>query len=301
MRKKCLILGAKGQIGSEICPRAAASGFEIVAHDHSGFDLTAPPAAFAQALRHIDVVINCAAYTRVDDAEIYPDRADQVNHQAVAKLAAAAKISGSIVLHLSTDFVFDGQKTGTPYFEADPPHPLNVYGLSKWRGEEALRHGHDRHIIVRTAWVFGPHGHNFVKAILRQADAGRALTVVNDQIGCPTPAGDIAACLVQMALQATQATSPHFGTYHYVGSPAVSWHDFAAAILTHYYPHYPHYPHYPPGQRPQLSPRSSAGMTGASRPAWSVLNCDKILRDYGIAQPDWRTGFFPHSVLDKTE
>ncbi|MCX8506238.1 MAG: dTDP-4-dehydrorhamnose reductase [Alphaproteobacteria bacterium] len=279
MRKKILVLGANGQIGQEIMRLPPPDGVEIYGRSRAEFDVTASPASFMDILQGCDAVINCAAYTKVDEAEIRPDLAQQINAESVMKLAMEAAKTGTIILHLSTDFVFDGKNEGKAYLEQDIAHPINIYGLSKWRGEEALRHSHARHIILRTAWVFGAYGHNFVKAIMRQADAGRDLSVVNDQIGCPTPAQDIAATLVQMAETVMKTATPHFGTYHYVGEPVVSWYDFAAAILAEFYPE---------GRRPQLSPRSSAGMTGAIRPAWSVLDCRKIYRDYGIRQPNWR-------------
>ena len=279
MRKKIVILGANGQIGQEIMRLPPSDGVERIGFSRAEFDVTAPRASFIDILQNCDVVMNCAAYTKVDEAEIRPDLAQQVNADGVAKLAEAAAKTGTIILHISTDFVFDGKDEGKAYLEQDIAHPINIYGLSKWRGEEALRHTHARHIILRTSWVFGAFGHNFVKAIMRQADAGRDLSVVNDQIGCPTPASDIAATLWQLAQIVTQKETPHFGTYHYVGQPVASWYDFAAAILAQFYPE---------PSRPNLSPRTSAGMTGAIRPAWSVLDCHKIYRDYGISQPNWR-------------
>ena len=282
MAKKIIILGANGQIGQEIMrlpPQTGRDGSEILGLSHVEFDLTSPLALFEKILQNCDVVINCAAYTKVDAAEIHPDLAQQVNADGVAKLAKAAAKTGTIILHISTDFVFDGKNQGKAYLEQDIAHPINIYGLSKWRGEEALRHTHARHIILRTSWVFGAFGHNFVKAIMRQADGGRDLSVVNDQIGCPTPASDIAETLWQLAQIVTQMESPHFGTYHYVGRPYVSWYEFADAILAQFYPD---------SRRPNLSPRTSAGMAGAIRPSWSVLDCQKIYRDYGIRQPNWR-------------
>jgi len=230
----------------------------------------------------VDLVINCAAYTKVDLAEKEPEAAFQANRDGPAHLAAACRDRGIPLLHVSTDYVFDGSGSH-PYREDEPVNPLGVYGASKEAGERAVRATLDRHVILRTAWVFSDTGQNFVRTMLRLGAEREALRVVNDQTGGPTDAADIATTLLTIADRVTgpDAGAALFGTFHYCGAPSTTWHGFAASIFDG------------ATRRGHRSPALSACTTAdyptpARRPAWSVLDCGKLMDVYGIPQPDWR-------------
>lgn len=275
-----LITGADGQLGRQLQQQLHGRG-HIHATNRQQLDISDATAVHTaiHTLRP-DIIINTAAYTAVDAAEQQPQAAHAINATGAANLARAAHASGGLLLHLSTDYVFNGQQT-TPYRETDPTDPQTAYGQSKQAGEIAIRHHCPRHIIVRTAWLFGEHGHNFVKTILRRAAQGQPLHIVADQIGSPTYTGDLAAALIQIAEQAH--IQARFGTYHFAGQPHVSWYDFAHAILTqaqqqNLLPH-----------PPALYPISSqAYPSTAPRPAYSSLDCHKIQTDFGIAPSNWQ-------------
>ena len=193
------IVGSKGQVGWELTRRAPMFGHEVLAWDQDELDITDATAVDRMLTASgAAVVINAAAYTAVDRAEQEPELAFAVNRGGPAHLAAACARLNIPLLHISTDYVFDGRKTG-PYVEDDPASPLGVYGLSKWEGDEAVRRLLPRHLILRVSWVFGIQGHNFVKTILRLAREREELRVVADQLGCPTYAGDIADTLLALA------------------------------------------------------------------------------------------------------
>jgi dTDP-4-dehydrorhamnose reductase len=237
---KILVTGANGQVGWALTQQGS-SQHEILALDHNGLDITDPIAVQKTVENNKpDVVINAAAYTAVDKAEQEPELAFAVNRDGPRHLATACAHVQIPLVHISTDYVFDGRKTD-PYREDDPIAPLGVYGRSKWEGEEVVRQNLPIHIILRVSWVFGDHGHNFVKTMLRLAREREQLRVVADQHGCPTYAGQIAAVLLNLAEQSAprkrrsgQQTEPvraHWGTYHYSGAPATTWHGFAEAII----------------------------------------------------------------------
>lgn len=188
---KILLTGANGQLGSELARRLPALG-ELTAADRAALDL-AKVEAIRRALREAkpQLVVNCAAYTAVDRAESEPTLAHAVNAVAPAVLAEEARRLGALLVHYSTDYVFDGEK-GAPYVEEDPCNPLNVYGRTKLAGEEAVRGSGCRHLVLRASWVYAPRGRNFVRAILRKARAGEPLRVVDDQTGVPTSAAFLA-------------------------------------------------------------------------------------------------------------
>jgi dTDP-4-dehydrorhamnose reductase len=223
-----------------------------------------------------DLVINAAAYTAVDQAEQEPDAAFAINRDGPAALAEACAKIGAPLLHLSTDYVFDGMKAG-PYCEDDPVNPLSVYGASKEAGERAIRARLPDHLILRSSWVYAPEGRNFVRTMLRLARECEEVRVVDDQRGSPTAAADIAGALIAAAGRIL-AGGRDFGTFHFCGQGATSWHGFAQAIFE-----------VSQGRRPRLlAVPSSAYPTPALRPANSVLDCGKFRRSYGISARPWR-------------
>jgi dTDP-4-dehydrorhamnose reductase len=277
---KLLVLGAGGQVGHELCRLAWPAKYEIAAFDHHRLDIAQREAVAAAAARERpDIVIHAAAYTAVDRAESEPDVAWAGNCTGPANLAAACHDAAIPLIHLSTDYVFDGSKTG-PYREDDPVKPLGLYGESKEAGERAVRDALVRHVILRTAWVYSAHGHNFVKTMLRLAAERPVLRVVADQIGSPTSAADIAAAIGAIVRQ-LDAGNNRWGTYHFAGGGAVSWHGFAEAIFelaTRWR-----------GPPPRVEAITTADYpTPARRPANSVLDCSRIDAVFGIVPRPWR-------------
>ena len=228
------------------------------------------------------VIINAAAHTAVDKAESEIDASYAINRDGPAYLAEAAQQVGAILLHISTDYVFAGDKDGL-YVESDAVAPQGVYGASKLAGELAVTEHCPRHLILRTAWVFGEHGNNFVKTMLRLGAQRDSLGIVADQFGGPTYAGDIAAALLTMAKQALQPDFCAWGIYHFAGEPHVSWHGFAATIFD-------------AGvaqgllvQSPLVNPIATTDYpTPANRPANSRLDCSRIHSVFGIMPSDWQ-------------
>ena len=227
---KVLVTGAKGQVGSEIV-KAVPAGFTVIGLGSNELDITNQQQVTAVIAQYKpDLIINAAAYTAVDKAESDSDNAYAVNQQAVAWLAQAAKQADIPLFHISTDYVFDGEST-TPYKETDPVNPQSVYGMSKLAGEQVLAATHNKHIILRTSWVFGAEGNNFVKTMLRLGKERDELSVVADQHGCPTSASSIAKALWQLAEKyKTERTLP-WGIYHFSNSPACTWYEFACEIF----------------------------------------------------------------------
>jgi dTDP-4-dehydrorhamnose reductase len=222
-----------------------------------------------------NIVINAAAFTDVDRAEAEQELAARVNCDAPAAMAAACERLGAVLVHLSTDYVFDGSKPGA-YVEGDPVAPLSVYGRTKADGETAVRRIVQRHVILRTSWVFAAHGRNFVRTMLRLADEHPELRIVNDQTGSPTAARDVAEAVVSVVRAVAEGKSA-WGTYHFASAEPTTWYGFARAIFS------------ASGHRTKLAPVTSAKyQTAARRPLNSVLNCGRISRDYGIGQPSWR-------------
>ncbi|MDZ7629128.1 MAG: dTDP-4-dehydrorhamnose reductase [Parvularculaceae bacterium] len=271
---RILLFGASGQVGRETVEAAARRGNDLVALSRDDADLSAAGAGAAAivALKP-DAVINAAAWTAVDKAETEQAPARRLNAQAPAELARACVQTGARFIHLSTDYVFDGAAPG-PLDETAPTGPLNVYGATKLEGEGAVLAAHPAAVVIRTSWVYAAHGANFVRTMLRLAETKPELSIVGDQIGGPTPASAIAeACLD------TAARDGPGGLYHFQGAPPVSWADFAEAIFA----------------AADKAVRVKKILTRdyktpALRPLRTVLNCAKILKDYGIRQPDWRIG-----------
>jgi dTDP-4-dehydrorhamnose reductase len=275
------IFGAGGQVGRELTGQAWPAGLTPVGFDRAAGDVVEPSAVAAALDRaRPALVVNAAAYTAVDKAEQERARAWAVNRDGAATLAAACALRAVPLIHLSTDYVFDGSKPDA-YDESDAVAPLGVYGASKEAGEAAIRATLSRHVILRTAWVFGVHGHNFVKTMLRLGAERPTLGVVADQRGCPTEAADIARAIARIAANILGA--PHeqaFGTFHYVGAPATTWHGFAQAIFERAAQH---------GRKPPTVTAITTAdyPTPARRPANSMLATQKLQRVHGIAPCDW--------------
>ena len=228
---KVIVIGANGQLGWEVCRRGAKQGFDIVPLDIPEFDITESSAVKKAVSRSgISVVINASAYTAVDKAESEPELTFAVNRDGPAYLASFCAKIGIPLIHVSTDYVFDGNKQG-PYLETDPPSPLGVYGKSKAAGETEVRGLLQEHIILRTAWLYGIHGNNFVKTMLRLGKEKEVVRVVADQYGCPTYAADLADAIVKIASQVAEKQDIIWGTYHYCGKGVTTWHGFAEAIF----------------------------------------------------------------------
>jgi dTDP-4-dehydrorhamnose reductase len=274
---RILVTGSTGQLGSEVLGAFSQSGHEIIAPVRQELDFLNPDEV-ADRVRRLqpDWVINCAAYTQVDRAESEVEQAFVINRDSAAQLAGAVAGYGGNLLHVSTDYVFDG-KQSRPYREDDDARPLGVYGRSKWEGEQAVRAALPEAIILRTARVYGVHGHNFVKIILTLATEGKPLRVVDDQLGSPTWARDIAGVI--QALVQHRAS----GTYHYTNAGSTSWHGFATAILA--------------GateagftlKTDSVKAIPTSGYpTPAGRPAYSVLDTGKIQSLLTAPIPHWR-------------
>ena len=279
---RVLITGARGQVGHELL-RLAPEGFEVVGLGSGELDIS-DASAVQRGIAHLrpQLIINAAAYTAVDKAESEPERAYAVNRDGPANLGRAAEQLGIPVLHISTDYVFAGDAT-QPYREVDATGPTGVYGASKLAGEQALADACSRHLILRTSWVFGAHGNNFVITMLRLGRERSELSVVADQQGCPTSAASIARALWALAEHYRREGKLRWGLYHYSGTPACSWHAFAVEIFRQ-------------ARQAGLLARqpvvhaigTAQYPTPARRPAWSVLDCSLLRQAQGIEPADWR-------------
>lgn len=274
-----LVAGASGQVGRALCALDGVGGIGIVGRTRADLDITDLAQVRATlAAGAFAAVINAAAYTAVDKAESDEAAAYAINRDGPRILAIAAAERDIPLLHISTDYVFDGTGEGA-YRETDPTGPTGVYGASKLAGEDAVRAAQPRHIILRTSWVYGPSTGNFVATMLRLAADRPELRVVGDQRGGPTTAAAIAEALMSMVRQLDRGEP--WGTYHFSGAPAVTWHGFAQEIIVRAAPRL--------AQVPTVTAIGTADYpTPARRPANSVLDCTKIERQFGIGQPDWR-------------
>jgi dTDP-4-dehydrorhamnose reductase len=277
---KLLLIGATGQVGQELQSTLAPLG-EVVAVGRDTVDLSQPESV-QQVMESVrpQIVVNAAAYTAVDKAETEAELAMQVNGTSPGILAAASAAIDAGLIHISTDYVFDGSQS-SPYRETDATHPLGSYGRSKLAGEDAIRAANPLHMIVRTAWVYGVRGQgNFVKTMLRVGADRAELRVVSDQIGAPTWSKDLAGAIAQMVPHLSPETA---GTYHYTNSGVTSWYDFAVAIfeeaITLGFSL----------KVQQVMPIVTADYpTPAQRPAFSVLSLQKTTALLGNPPPQWR-------------
>jgi len=280
---RILLTGAKGQLGWEILQQAPDHGINCIGIDIDQADITDPD----QVTRVVadsrpELVINSAAYTRVDVAETESEAAFAVNRDAAGHLARACREIHIPMIQISTDFVFDGQLS-RPYVETDPVEPLSVYGKSKAAGESVVRKAINEHLIIRIAWLYGVHGQNFVKSMLRLGREHKQLRVVSDQVGCPTFAADVAGALLTLCRRIESRRDTRWGTYHLCGRGAVSWHGFAEKIfeiaqglgLT--------------GRVAVKSISSAEYPTPAPRPAFSAMSCEKIRDQFAVLLPRWQT------------
>jgi len=295
MRPRILLIGKNGQIGSELAPLLSRLG-SLTALGRSDLDL-AKPADIRRAISDLrpNLIINAAAYTAVDRAETEEQHARAVNAEAPAVIAEEAKTVGALLVHYSTDYVFDGSKR-LPYAEDDSTNPINAYGRTKLAGEEAIRAAGVPHLIFRTAWVYATSGKNFLLTILRLAAERDELRVVNDQFGAPTWSREIAAATVR-ALSGLNASSlaQLSGTYHMTAAGQTSWHEFAVAILdeSSRAPRDTPWLAAATGGRPlrarNVIPIATAEYpTPARRPAYSVLSNARFAAAFGFTLPDWR-------------
>ena len=278
---KILVFGDSGQLGFELMRQGRARKLEIHGVDYPDTDIT--------VMNHVREVfadfrprlaINAAAYTDVDLAESESERAMSINRDGPANIALLCKQINIPLIHVSTDYVFDGAK-GSPYRETDPVSPVGVYGRSKAEGESALRDVLTEHIILRTAWLYGYHGRNFVKTILKLAGIKEEIRVVSDQFGCPTSAADLADAILTIAGILDHTGKKNWGTYHYCGRGIISWHELAEAIVNVSR-------RLIPVKTRQVLPITTADYpTKAQRPPYSALNCDRIKKHYGISSRPW--------------
>jgi dTDP-4-dehydrorhamnose reductase len=278
---KLLLFGHQGQLGSYLSTSLQSLG-EIARYDQAECDLM--DLARVRAVIRTErpqVIVNASAYTAVDQAEQEEATARRLNAEAPGVMAEAARELGALLVHYSTDYVFDGSAT-IPYMESSPTAPLGAYGRTKLAGEQAVAAAGDRHVILRTAWLYSNRGRNFLRTMLRLAEERDELRVVDDQVGCPTYAALVALATARIIerLHAPDAAHP-YGLYHLACRGSTSWCNFARRIV-------------------QLAGRAQAVRvtpiptrdypTPAQRPAYSVLECSKLAQDYGISLPSWESG-----------
>lgn len=288
---KILVLGASGQVGSETMLADWGPDTVLIGLARPDVDMAHPGMIDAAMAAHApDLVVNATAYTAVDKAESERETAFAVNRDGPARLAALCAERGAALIHISTDYVFDGSKP-TPYVESDPVCPISVYGASKEAGEAAVRAACPRHVILRTSWVYAAHGANFVKTMLRLGRERDELGIVADQTGAPTSATDIATAIVAIAKQISKSPdSVVWGTYNLTGAGATTWHGFADRIFQRL--------ERAEGRRPRLRAIATTDYpTPASRPANSRLDCARVRAVFGVTLPAWEDSL--DRVLDR--
>ena len=278
---RILLTGANGQVGRELSNSGGQRGIEVLALNRSDLDITDPVSVSREVNRSgVSLVVNAAGYTAVDQAESEPELAFAVNRDGPAYLASACEKVGIPLVHISTDYVFEGQKQGA-YLETDPVSPLSVYGKSKAAGEVAVRKHLREHFILRTGWVSGVHGHNFVKTMLRLGRKREVVQVVTDQYGCPTYAADLAETILRIAAKLLEGRQVHWGTYHYCGKGVTTWHGFAEEIFRLA-------SGYESLKVKRVEPVSTSEYpTAAKRPTSSILDCSVLAKTFNIHPQPW--------------
>jgi dTDP-4-dehydrorhamnose reductase len=278
-----LVLGSKGQLGLCLADQLADSDYSVDYASRSEIDIS----DFVLTSKKLislrpDILINSAAYTAVDKAEEDQETATRVNHLAVLNIANTCKAIDCLLIHISTAYVFDGVST-QPYRELDKTNPQGVYGLSKLQGEHGIQSSGCKHIIIRTGWVFSEYGTNFVKTMLTLGDARDIISVVGDQVGCPTYAQDIAKTIV-LIIENINGGNGYFGVYNYCGNTTCSWYEFARTIFDR------------AGKYKFSTPESLKSIltseypTLAARPKYSVLDCHKIEKNFGVEPSNLKAG-----------
>ena len=275
MSKKILVTGANGQLGSELRVLSVNSNHEFLFTDVAELDITNREAVDNYVSEHgAEIIVNCAAYTNVDKAEDDTEMADNINHLAVKNLAEVSAKYKLILIHISTDYVFDGSKN-TPYLETDPTAPLGVYGRTKLAGEKAVTDSGCDYLIIRTSWLYSSFGNNFVKTIRRLTAEKDSLKVVFDQVGTPTYAGDLAQAILKIIDSGKYADNA--GIYHFSNEGVCSWYDFAIEIRNL------------SGNLCDIQPCHSAEFPSkVKRPNFSVLDKTKIKETFGLKIPYWK-------------
>lgn len=280
---KVLVLGCKGQLGRCLNDQLINTNYEVTYTSRDKIDI-ANFEGTRKVIKRIapDVVINATAYTEVDKAENDKAAADLINHLAVDNLADLCFELGCWLIHVSSDYVFDGNSK-VPYLEIDKTNPQGIYGHTKLNGELAIRSSGCKYLIIRTAWVFSEYGNNFLKTMLRLGAIHDELSIVDDQIGCPTYAQDLAKVIITMMKQVNEKSSAS-GTFHYCGDQICSWYDFAGVIF----------------EVARISGLKTPGLihsiktsdypTLAKRPGYSALDCQKIRNAFGVKSSDWKSG-----------
>jgi dTDP-4-dehydrorhamnose reductase len=288
------VTGRDGQVARALVEAGPTLGIDVAAVGRPELDLALPETVLpALAGVRPNIVVNAAAYTAVDQAEAETEQANAVNATGAGAVAATARALGLPVIHLSTDYVFDGEKAA-PYTEEDPTAPATVYGRSKLAGEKAVAAASPDHVILRTAWVYSPHGKNFVRTMLALAANRNEVRVVADQRGCPTYAPDIAVAVLAVArnLLNSPGDSRLRGVFHLAGSGETTWAEFAEAIFNS--------GAVKGGHRPAVIPiRSVDYPTPARRPKNSRLDCAKLARVHGVQLPEWRVSL--KACLDRLQ
>ena len=271
---KVLVTGGNGQLAQ--CLKDVVKHHKNLAVDFQDLpdlNITNPSQLESFFLKNeFDYCINCAAYTAVDLAEEQSSSAYAVNAEGPKNLAEVCQKFQTTLIHISTDFVFDGQKR-TPYLETDVPNPLGVYGASKLQGECNIQEAMEAYFIVRTSWLYSEYGNNFMKTMLKLSETREEINVVSDQIGSPTYAGDLAEVLIKIVLSSSKA----YGLYHFSNSGVISWYDFAVEIFNHF------------NKQVVVKPiKTKDYPTEAKRPEYSVLSTNRIIQEFGLNELNWR-------------
>lgn len=279
MNSKILVTGANGQLGNElrrICKNFP--GLQFIYTDVDMLDITNPDAVsvFMEASRPA-IVVNCAAFTDVEGAEDNYKTARKVNSLAPQVLAAACAMQDAFLIHISTDYVFDGE-TNIPYTEDNETNPMSIYGQTKLEGEEKIKTVFDNYIIIRTSWLYSEYGHNFIRTILSKSKENATIEVVDDQIGSPTYARDLANTIVDIIIKSILNPTAYLpGIYNYTNQGSCSWYEFAQEIVNI------------AGTNCEVKPiKSDKFPTKAKRPKYSVLDTTKIRSSFGIGIPNWK-------------
>ena len=287
-KKRVLVTGGSGQLGTtlEKSVPSVEETIEFVFASSKDLDITDDRSVTDYVKQgDFDYCVNCAAYTQVDKAEADSERALLINQQGAKNLAKACHAGNIVLIHISTDFVFDGSKS-SPYLETDRPSPLGIYGHSKFKGEQEVVRNMERYFIIRTSWLYSAYGHNFFKSMLKYGKERDQLSVVFDQVGTPTSAHDLAEIILKIISEEID----NYGIYHFSNEGVASWYDFATAIfdINHL--------------EVDLKPiRSKEYPTPAERPAYSVMDKEKIKKVLKMDIPHWRESLLAVSEILRRE